>query len=260
MIFIRKREKKSVPVYMIIIFIMTFIAVNSIGCSTTRQINQQRLNLLNVKYDNLKAFHSILATQPDPEISCDFSLFISIEKINQVLAGIDNVSGPLTGIKETVFHINSIRTHFDNGFPEVTINAWAEHTRHKFRVDLELTAVLELKIPSNDLSKATIKVHVKEVVPNVRWGFLRFKFRGFIKDLIHLKINSYTQLLPELSFPLKSEINLELPAQTKTLDFNAGDGRISGNLFVPAISGRNTLEVKQILFLSDGIHVYLNFK
>jgi len=260
MIFIRKREKKTVPVYTIIIFILALIAVNCSACSTTRQIKQQRLNLLNVKYENLKALRSLLATQSDPEISCDFSLFISTEKINQVLTGVDNVSGLLTGIKEAVFHINSIRTHFDDGFPGVTIIAWVEHTRYKFRVDLELTAVLELRIPSNDLSKATIKVHVKEVVPKARWGFLKFKFRGFIKDLIHLKINSYIQLLPELSFPLKSEIDLKLPAQTKTLNFNAGDGRIIGNLFVPAVGGRKTLKVKQILFLSDGVHVYLNFK
>jgi hypothetical protein len=260
MIFIRKKEKKTVPVYSIIIFIPILMFVNSSACSTTKQLRQQRLNLLNAKYDNVKALHSSLTTQPEPEISCDFSLFISIEKINKVLAGVDNVSGPLTGIKETVFHINSIRTHFDDGFPEITIKAWAEHTRYKFRVDLELTAVLELRIPTDDLPKATIKVHVKEVVPRARWGFLNLKFRGFIKDLIHLKISSYAQLLPELSFPLKSEINLELPAQTKTLDFNAGDGRIIGNLFVPGISGEKSLEVKQILFLSDGIHVYLNFK
>lgn len=238
-----------------------FLSLLIISCgSTKKRLKLIELNSLKARLSKLQQVNDYITQNPNPEITSDFSFFISLEKMNEILSGADGFRKNISEIPGAFIHIDSIRVKFDCGLPDVEINAWAGKTRSKCRVDLRMSAFIEIKSAPNDPDKAVIKFHLEDVCPIAKWSFLRFKFRGFVKDLIKLKINEYLSSLPELSFPLKSEVPINISNRVEQLDFSLGDQRVIGDVRIPGVKGRKTLYMKRTLFHADGVHVLFSFK
>jgi hypothetical protein len=242
-------------------FFVIFLSLLIVSCGSTRKkLKLIELNSLKARFNKLQEVNDYITQNPNPEITSDFSFFISLEKINEILSGADGFRKEISAIPGAFIQIDSIRVRFDYGLPNVDINAWAGKTNSKCRVDLRMSAFIEIKSAANDPHKAIIKFHLEGVCPIAKWNFLRFKFRGFVKDLIKLKLNEYLSSLPGLSFPLKSEVPINILDRVQQLDFSIGDQRIIGDLKIPGVEGKKTLYIKRALFHSDGVHVLFSFR
>jgi hypothetical protein len=243
------------------IFFVIFLSLLIISCgSTKKKLKLIELNSLKARISKLQEVNDFVTQNPNPEITSDFSFFISLEKINEILSGADGFRKDISQIPGAFIHIDSIRVKFDCGLPDVEINAWAGKKKSNCRIDLRMFAFIEIKSAANDPDKAVIKFHLEDVCPIATWYFLRFKFRGFVKDLIQLEINEYLSSLPELSFPLKLVVPINISNRVEQLDFSIGDQRIIGDVKIPGIEGKKTLYITRTLFHSDGVHVLFSFK
>jgi hypothetical protein len=226
------------------------------GCNTTLLLKKQQLQYLTSEYDNLQVTNKLLTSNPNPEILGHASVFVSIPTLNNVLKAADNLSGKIPSIPGTTFHIDSVRTNFVGGFPEVDVKAWAQ--KGDLKLGLTVSAVIEPTIPNNDPSKMVFNVHILQVVPVAHWTIFTLKIGGFVNQLLHVKLQEYIDLLPAFSVPLRSNLAFANPAGAQSIRATTNDGYVDGVIQVPAFSYEGILSVDRALFLEDGVHVFLS--
>jgi hypothetical protein len=240
--------------------LLVLLLVITCSCSTTRLLKKQRLDLLTAEYTYLNGTQKLLTTTPNPELNETTSIFISQKTLNSVLAGADNVSGPIPSISGARFHVDSVRAVFSDGLPILNVKAWAEKPADHLRLDVSVSATIETNIAPTDPSKITFTIHVTKVVPVAKWTIFQFRVCGFVKKLIQAKVAEYGEKLPNLSLPLQSNLVLNLNATSQPVPIVTPDGQVTGAVSIPGFNYDGTLRVDQVLFLSDGIHLLVSVK
>jgi hypothetical protein len=233
------------------------VQISLCGCSTALMLKQQQLQLLDAEYTNLQATDKLLTTSPDPETLGQASAFVSLSVINNVLSAADNTNGPIPSVPGATFHVGSVRASFPDGFPQLVIqNAWAQ--KGDLKLTLTVTAVLQPVMPSSNPSVMQFQVNVLKVVPVVSWSIFHLHLWGFAQDLIHAQLQDYANALPKFTVPLQSAFQFSNPAGTATIQSSTPAGSVTGALQYSSFTYQGTLQVDSVLFLSDGIHVYLS--
>lgn len=228
------------------------------GCSTAMLLKRQKLQLLTSEYANLQATDKLLTATPDPETLGHASVFVSVGTLNNVLKAADNTSGKISSVPGATFHVDSIRTSFADGFPQLDVKAWAQ--KGDLKLDVTVSAVIEPIIPGNDPSKMVFKIQLLKIVPVAHWTIFTWRIGGFVRELIQAKLQDYLDLLPEFSIPLSSNLAFANPAAQQAVRSNTPNGYVNGVVQIPAFNYQGTLSVDRALFLSDGVHVFLSIK
>jgi len=225
------------------------------GCETySRLAIQHHLQLLEER-DHLSAIKRALAASPDLKAGTIAEAFISTSAINAVLAGADGRDFSLPRAPDTIIHLSSVRAAFGDGYPRLLIDATAR--RGNTQVHLRIEAYLAAVIDTADLDTAEMKVRLIDVVPDVKSGLSEFKLRGVAKDVVQAKLYEYESRFPSFTIPLRREFRIDDAGGPQDAVLPIGGSKVPVQIIRPAVSDSPAVRAKRILFLSDGIHVFL---
>jgi hypothetical protein len=234
---------------------LAFAALLMGGCDTySRLAMQHHLQLLQER-DHLSAIKRALAASPDLKAGTIAEAFVSTSAINAVLAGADGRDFSLPRAPNTIIHLGSVRAAFGDGYPRLLIEATAR--RGKTQVRLRIEAFLEAVVDTADLDTAEMKVRLIDVVPDVKSGLSEFKLRGVAKDVVKAKLYEYESRFPSFTIPLRREFRIDEAGRPQDAALPIGGSKVPVQILRPAISDSPAVRAKRIVFLSDGIHVFL---
>jgi hypothetical protein len=192
--------------------------------------------------------------------SSQLSVFVCEKTINEMLSGLVGLSGSIPNIQNATFHVVSVSSQFRDGFPQVTIDLNAEKPEWKIQVRVAVVAVLVPTTTQNEPGKVNLGVRVIGLQPVVDWNHLEGRLGGFARDVLQVKAAEFSKMLPPIPVPLSSEFPVELPASEQAITFPVPAGSVTGIISVPAIQVSKTLYVDRLLFLSDGLHVFMSMQ
>ena len=69
--------------------------------------------------------------------------------------------------------------------------------------------------------------------------------------------SQYSELLPHLTIPLAKDFSVAFPSNQLPLTVPTQAGKLNGQIDIPGLSLQSTVSVSGVLFLSDGVHVFL---
>ena len=109
------------------VLLIACLVINAIGCNTFRHVRELEKATATEELEHLKKLESSIANGSYPPSDRHYSLFLSENIINSVLSGVDKYKLDVPEQPETIIEIESIRTHFRNGFPLLSVVASAKH-------------------------------------------------------------------------------------------------------------------------------------
>jgi hypothetical protein len=239
------------------VILVLLLAGTCSACSTTTLLKKQELAQLSSELDYLQATKTLLTKTPNPEISGDISIFVSVGTLNQILAAADNLAVAIPNVSGATLHIASVRTAFSDGLPIVKVVAWAEKPSARLRLDVSISAELEPVSAGGDPSTMQFRVGVREVVPVLHWGIFQLPSFIFVRQLMRVKAQEYADQLPAIVVPLRSDFDLkQAPASNAVvIATDNGAGHLYGTLSLPGYELSGSVIVDTVLFLHDGLHV-----
>ena len=223
------------------------------GCSTHRLLQQQQLALLTSEVQYMNTTEALLEATPDPQSQSDMSAFVSQATLNKVLMGADNHSAPLGSLKGVLLTLHSVRLHLGDGYPGIDVDATAEKAVINASLRMQISAVLEPSLVGNRLY---LKLAVRQVIPDVHWTIFQFRLRGFIHDLIQVKLDDYAKALPNFTIPLTESFSVSNLQRQLPLNLRTSQGQVDGVINLPPYQASIMLQTKSMLVLRDGIHIY----
>ena len=249
------------------------MAAGVAGCvGLTRKLTQQEIELLRAQIQQTDDTAAMLAATPDPEIGSQFSVFLPATLLNDLLKVAAGKQFPLNdpNLRNTMVRIDEIKTDFDRGLAYVSLSATACKMAAAPgtgcgtpAVSLRTTAYLgisDAEIAGNGAS-ATLRVHVVDVLPNVKLSLVDFTLRGFVRDLLKAGLTQFVQdHVPTLTVPLETRLPVRFAAVDQPVRIpgpRGGDSRLEGRLRSSGLAQDLVLKLKRPLFLRDGVRLYL---
>ena len=224
-----------------------------VGCGSTHQalLKLQHADLT-TRTTNCQQVIDALKQQPDPDRGADISVFVPKAVLDSVLAGAA-ARYPLPTVKADLV-VNALTVDGSCGSPVVNVDATA--VRGSLSVSMKASIVLTLTIDPKDPAHALVRVVLNDIKPDVKWGPFDFALRGFVRELLLLKLSEYAAALPALTIPLQSQSPYNFPSSNTSVTFPVPSGSITGALRTPGLAGTLTLNLTRTFFLQDGWHVY----
>ena len=238
--------------------IAVLLGVAVTGCATKRRLLEFEIRRLEGQVAYLSELNRYLDQNPQPHTAGSLRAFIRSDDLNGVLARLDDLRVEVPTMPGTIIGLDHVRVNFKPGFPELTTSAWAR--RDNLTVTLQVAAALDFQLVPGDPDRATLRIHVLDVLPNVTWNPLAFRVRGFARDLLKLKAADLAAQLPMDSFPVAFPIDVPIKGQTTVVETKTEAGGllrvevVSPNL---GIAGRGRLAAR--IFLPNGVHLIIDF-
>jgi len=243
------------------ILLLLVVFLFSSCLSIKKQLFKQEFEYLKSKQANLLKLESFLSQNPNPENISDVSLFISGNKIDNILAGADGFAVQIKEMPGVEISIAYIRTDFSDCFPGLRIRACAIKKSMNMALDLSLTAAIQPIIDEANPSIAKFGVYILDIVPVVELDMTKIRLRGFLKDLLKIKLSQIASALPDFTIPLSWDLAMNIPAFQKDISIGIPNkGGIAGTMKSPAISWMGKLAIDRIISLTDGFHIYASVK
>jgi hypothetical protein len=246
------------------LLVLILVGFGLMYCRRTRDKNQTEIELQ--RYEVLHAektyLDRVLSDLSGGGLlkSSQLSVFVCEKTINEMLSGLVGLSGPIPNVQNATFHVVSVSSQFRDGFPQVTIDLNAEKPEWKIHSQVTVVAVLVPTSSQNEPGKLNLGVRVIGLQPAVDWNHLEGKLGGFAREVLLVKAAEFSKMLPPISVPLSSEFPVELPATEQAITFPVPAGNVTGIISVPAIRISKTLYIDKLLFLSDGLHVFMSIQ
>jgi cobalamin synthase len=148
--------------------VATFIALNLViaagfGLWHLRSLRDSADGIAVKRLEHEQAYLAVLRdrleTSSEADLAAMASAFIAVTSINAVLAGIDGIHIPLQKPSGMTLDVQSVRTQFIDGFPEVVAKAHVTHSDSTVRVGVLLTLVLEPRV--DDAHPNVLQLYVK---------------------------------------------------------------------------------------------------
>jgi hypothetical protein len=152
--------------------LLVLLAVSSLwlsACSTTGQLRDLEQRRLAREEQSLSQTKAFLDQHPVPHEAYDLSLFVSARMLNDILRQVDGLTFPHPKRDDITFRVNSIRADFEDGFPQIKLDAYASHQAQDAEVRLEAAAYL-YDVPVEGESALGLRIGIIDVVPDLRWG------------------------------------------------------------------------------------------
>ena len=225
------------------------------GCMSTKtQLLRQELSILTAKTGSLGKIKETLQALPNPDTRSDVAIFVSAKTINDALALADGSNGPLEGLPKTRLYVDQVRATFEDGLPRLLVKTWAR--RGWLRVDLSVAAYLAPGV-SKDGESLIFRPLVADVTPRIRYIFLDFRIKRFLRDLAAVELARYAAALPQVSVPITNKIALKTAKGQELKRIPMPDGALIGKFSTPGLDAEAISKIQRYFFLEDGIHVYL---
>lgn len=251
------------------------------SCLPLKQLQmQQQANLLNAQIQQTSQVLAQLKKTPNPESASQFSVFVPVAALNEVFSKADGLSFEPQNLNNVRIVLNQFRANFNAGcssgsmpcvsalpYLDFSVSACTLPPRAgspcgDITVTLQTTAYLDIVPQSvNGLpGQATVSVQIVDVVPNVQIGIFDFALRGFVQQLIKVNLAQLVaQNVPPMTIPVQINNHIAykggpIPANIPTPN---GGSAILGNILTPSFAKDVSLQVQSILFLPDGVHMYL---
>jgi len=224
---------------------------------TARELEILYVLRLQAEYDHLTALKRAL--DDDPPLTKDIaaSVFLSSGTINDILKGADGLVFPLQSAPDVIIHIDEVRTYFLDGFPLLKVVGWAEDPKWNIRVTLRVSAIIEPVVNIEGLDHAKLKVYIIDVVPELKWGPVDLPTGRLVRNLLVARAFEYTEKLPDFTVPIRHLVRFSNPASSRIEDIPIGGATLRTRINQPAMNGEVRISARRVLFLRDGIHVFL---
>jgi hypothetical protein len=229
----------------------------SAGCgSTARQIRRLEFDRLTRQVDTCNGLIAYLGVTPNPDAYSDASVFLPVKTLNELFDGASGTSAPLPGAGATL-SVRKIQLDLACGAPTFRVTAVAR--KGELEVEMEISALVDDITPdAADPERAELRFLLLDVKPRASWGPFSFRLRGFVRDLLELKLAEYAAALPSLTVPLRWNSTYALPDAQVKVEFPVPSGTIRARVATPGASGTLALKVKRVVYLKDGIHAYFD--
>lgn len=222
------------------------------ACNTEEELLKQKLKVLEAEEKALVGIQQTLKDIQGLEGPGGVSIFLSEDLLNSVLAGADNIVIPVPGVDGATVQVRSMRADFKVGLPLVNVEAVASKKGLDASLDLVGVALIETQVLEGDPQQLQLRVHLDSLVPRAKWGFFDFKFGGFARDLMQVKITDELRKVGEITIPIETKIPLSIPAKETPIAFTG----VKGVVATPALSITGKATITTVLPLPDGLHVY----
>ncbi len=198
-----------------------------------------------------------LQSSSEADLGAMASAFISVASINAVLAGLEGIRIPLQKPVGVTLDVESVRTQFLDGFPEVVAKAHITHTDSTVKVGVLLTLVLEPRL--DDAHPNVIQLYAKPTGLTVDASLpaLGVLTPSQVSEVLRDLTVHYAETLPYASIPLAETLSIAQPVGHLPVDLPTGNGRLRGVVVTPPLSSTIPINISGLLFLSDGLHVLL---
>ncbi len=237
------------------------LIVGTAGCSSVRnlhkQANSSTLSLLDSERAYLSSLNSIVEQQGNPESNSSLSVFISKASLDGVLQGMDRTQVSLGSKPPATVKINQLRTRFKDGFPEIVGDVVVTTPSANGSVNAKLSAVIEPRIDRAAPSTLLLYVRPLDLRAALTTGGGSVLDSGFLDHVLTDLAKVYSDRLPHVSVPLSQQFSVAFPASRVPVSLPTQHGKLNGEVDVPGMTAGTSILVSGLVFLDDGIHVYL---
>lgn len=232
------------------------------GCSTTGDLLRLQRDKLQLIEKNVTAARDrSLQGAYDPS-RYDAYLALNATLFQQILVSFDGTKADLDISGRPVsITVNSVRTDFRPGSPQITLDAIASDARSGIQAQVEIDSRLVITRTSDDPEQLQVAIVATRIVPRVSWGPFEITKLRFARALLTLEAERFTSKLPTFTLPLGTGFAFGEQARTiqsDTIPTGEHGGWIRGNLSYPATLTTGRFAIKEILFLENGVHVFAN--
>jgi len=217
-----------------------------------------RLDDAEINYDTL--LRDRLKTNSDPESQSSASVFFSASAINSVLSGANTLKLELPSSNGTYVLIRSVQTNFRDGFPEIVAKLTISRDHPAMTLDANLTGVLEPRLDKSDASVLLFYIHPLSIEVGLPKQVISKDATQVASDLLSKLALVYTDHLPHFQVPLSKDFDVAFPVSKAATPVLTQAGKLNGELDIPGLSFHTALSLSGLVFLSDGIHMYLSAK
>ena len=222
------------------------------------ELQKQNYRVLSAEESYLEDVTKQLGASATIASDSHFTLFLSRKTINDILSGLSGTTGPIPGIANSEFKVDSVASDFLDEFPKVTLTVDTNKTDLGLSIRSKIVAVL---IPASaDRTPARLRLEVRPIgiEPQIDWNHIHGKVSGFARDLIQIKAAELAKSIPPIFVPLSSTFSINLPASEQLVRIPVPAGTVVGLISVPPINAAKSLRIDRLLFLADGLHVFLS--
>jgi hypothetical protein len=239
------------------IVLVVIAAVCGIYIYIHRRAQSGRLGLLDAEYSYLASLRDILQKQANPELQNSISVFVSANALNSVLSGGDGLSFTLPKAKDTTVQVTSVRTEFRDGFPGILSKIRVIRQNPSLSIDADLYGVLEPRIDKADPTNLLLYVRPLYIKLGTQGLSASSSNEGVAETLLGDIASQYSDLLPHLTIPLAKDFSMSFPSSQIPLPVPTQAGKLNGEVDVPGLSVQSTVSISGVLFLSDGVHLFV---
>ena len=186
--------------------------------------------------------------------------FVSTPFLNEIMAGFNGHRLTLPEFPELRFTIRSLRLDTRTTLPRVIMTVIVRHPESGLEVTMKGIGTLQSEFSPQPQPHMNLRIRLVDLLPEARWTRWRFRMRGFVRRLLTIKVKKLEQQLPPIRVPLAFHIPIRIPAHQMPLRIRLGEGLIEGILTFPAYAVQLHLQIADILYLPDGIHLLLNLE
>ncbi|MER8614934.1 hypothetical protein [Mesorhizobium sp. M0977] len=224
------------------------------GCITAR-LKQLEIRQLETQLQGMKDTEAYLRTNPTLGSSYDARLFLRGDVFNRFLAGLDNYKVPLPSPRGAVLTVSHTELKFDDGPPQVTINASAVDRSGKIEVRVRIRADL-IMVAYPEKGEIATRFEIREIVPDVRISIFRLRQLLFVGALLRLKGQELVDALPATTIPLKGDLPIALDPSPNSQIAMGNNGTLYVRQDLPHLSLSYHYRAERVITLADGIHVF----
>ena len=255
----KKRQPKGLASAFLLL-IAALLLIWLFGWSdTSLQLKQLKLEALKARAKAMEDLTAFLKEHPQPEKAGEIHLFLAESTLNDVLSGVKGLEIPLEQPRETRLKILKTELDFAGNLPAVNMVIQASKPGLP-ELDLVVRGEVDISLAAEQRDHALGRIRLVALVPKARWHWLQFRLKGYVRELLVLKVRELSEKMPDFTIPLKTEFAVNLPTSQEHLSFAVEDGAISGVLSLPAFAVQRTLALKHALFLDEGVHLFFNLE
>ena len=218
------------------------------------KVIQQHLARLEAELSYTKQLTAGLRSAGSPPPGGAMTVILSAKMLNSVLSGLVGASVSLPQAKAQL-KVNSVSLDLRDGFPEVHLDSHSDTSKPKLGIDSVLIATLEPQVSSGSPSTMQLLIRPLEIHPTVAIGATEVKGTRELDSLLAAILAEYAATLPRMTIPLASTFQIDFPQTTQQVRVPTHDGALNGSIEFPHFAAASTIALKEVYFLSDGIHL-----
>lgn len=225
------------------------------GCIEAR-LKRLEIRQLETQAASIQETSAYLSTAPALSRDYDAHLHISGQVLNRFLDGLDDYRINLDRPKGASVHIDRTQLEFQDGPPQLVVDASARNRSKTVEVKLRVRADLFLHAdPTKGIM--SLRQEIREVVPDVKLSIFRLRQLFFVGQLLRLESQDFLNTLPAAEVPISGGFPIAFTTDPTT-ELKLGDhGSLVVLQDIPTFPSplQYQYRLSRVIALSDGLHL-----